>query len=90
VNDKLEKFRRNGRGLILGHYPGIRLEELRKTTKNLSHDSRSQRRDVNPGSPEYEAGELRYLYYHVVKVLGFGASGRSCRRFGETVSIFRV
>jgi hypothetical protein len=27
-----------------------------KTTKNLSPDSRSQRGDLNPGSPEYEVG----------------------------------
>jgi hypothetical protein len=34
----------------LRYYPGICLEGLRKTTKNLSQDSRSP--------PEYEAGEL--------------------------------
>jgi hypothetical protein len=35
--------------------PGIRLEQLRKTTKNLSQDRRSAGRDLNPGAPEYEA-----------------------------------
>jgi hypothetical protein len=33
---------RSGRGLILRHCPGIFLKRLRKTTKNLNHDSRSQ------------------------------------------------
>jgi hypothetical protein len=37
---------------------GICLEGLRKTTKNLSQDSRSPGRDLNPGPPEYEAGVL--------------------------------
>jgi hypothetical protein len=37
------------RGLILRYYPGIRVEGLRKTTKNLNQDSRS------PGS-RFEAG----------------------------------
>jgi hypothetical protein len=66
--------------------------ELRKTTKNLSHDSRSQRRDLNPGSPEYEAGELSYLYYHAVKVLSFGSVWKvvSTFRRKNSVSIFRV
>jgi hypothetical protein len=45
-----------GSGLILRYYPGIRLEGLRKTTKNLSKDSRSPGRDLNLGPPEYEAG----------------------------------
>jgi hypothetical protein len=31
---------------------------LRKNTKNLSQDSRSPGRDLNPGFPEYEAGVL--------------------------------
>jgi hypothetical protein len=37
-------------------HPSIFLEGLRKTTKNLSHDSRSPGRDLNTGPPEYEAG----------------------------------
>jgi hypothetical protein len=40
------------------HYPGIFLEGLRKSTKNLSWDSRSPGRDLNPGPPEYKAGVL--------------------------------
>jgi hypothetical protein len=47
-----------GRGLILRYYPSICLEELRKTMKNLSRDSQSPGRDLNPGHPEYEAGVL--------------------------------
>jgi hypothetical protein len=31
---------------------------LRKTTKDLSEDSLSPGRDLNPRSPEYEAGAL--------------------------------
>jgi hypothetical protein len=46
----------SGRGLILKYYPRIRLEELRKTTENLSQDSRSSGRKSNPWPPEYEAG----------------------------------
>jgi hypothetical protein len=36
-------------------YPGNRVEGTTKTTKNLSQDSRSPARDLNPGPPEYEA-----------------------------------
>jgi hypothetical protein len=39
-------------------YPRICLEGLRKTTKNLSQDSRYPGRDLKPGPPEYEAGAL--------------------------------
>jgi hypothetical protein len=42
----------------LRYYPGICLEGLTKTTKNLSQHSRSPGRDLNPGPPEYEAGVL--------------------------------
>jgi len=44
----------SGRVIILRHYPGIRLVGPRKTTKNLSLDSQSLGRDLNPGPPEYE------------------------------------
>jgi hypothetical protein len=44
----------SGRDLILRYYPGIHLQGLRETTKNLSQDSRSPDRDINPGPPEYE------------------------------------
>jgi hypothetical protein len=42
----------------LEYYPGIYLEGLRKTTKNLSHDNRSPDRDLNLKSREYRAGVL--------------------------------
>jgi hypothetical protein len=35
--------------------PGMCLEELRKTTKNLSQYSQSQGRDLNPGPSVYGA-----------------------------------
>jgi hypothetical protein len=34
------------------------MEEVRKTTKTLSQDSRTPDRDLNPRPPEYEAGML--------------------------------
>jgi hypothetical protein len=37
----------------------IRLEGLRKTTKNLSKDSRVSSRNLNPGPIEYEAEATR-------------------------------
>jgi hypothetical protein len=40
------------------YYPGICLERLRKTTKNLSQDIPSMGRDLNAGPPEYEVGVL--------------------------------
>jgi hypothetical protein len=46
------------RGLILRKYFSIRLEVLRKITKNLSQDSRFPCLYLNPGLPEYEAGVL--------------------------------
>jgi hypothetical protein len=48
--------------LNLRYYPGICVEGLRKTMKNLSQDSRSPGRDLNPGHPEYEAGVLTIRY----------------------------
>jgi hypothetical protein len=42
----------------LRYYLGICLEGLIKTTKNLSEDSWSPGRDLNPETPEYEAGAL--------------------------------
>jgi hypothetical protein len=35
------------------YYHGSSLEGLSETTRNVSKDSRSPGRDVNPGSPEY-------------------------------------
>jgi hypothetical protein len=48
-------LKRSGRGLMLRCYPGIRLERLRTTMKNLSQGSRSPCRDLKPGPPDYEA-----------------------------------
>jgi hypothetical protein len=42
----------------LRYCPIICLEELRKTTRNLSQDSRSLGQDLNLGPSEYEAGVL--------------------------------
>lgn len=51
-------WKRHGRKLpwpSLRYQTGIRPEGLRKkTTKNLSLDSQSPRRDLNPGPPKYE------------------------------------
>jgi hypothetical protein len=55
----------NGRGLgskrswpDLRYYAGIRLEGLRKSTKNLIRHSRTPGRDSNPGRHGHEAGVL--------------------------------
>jgi hypothetical protein len=45
----------NGCGLILRYYTVDRLDGLKKTTTNLSQDSRSPSRDLKTGPPEYEA-----------------------------------
>jgi hypothetical protein len=45
----------NWRGLI---YDDIYPVKLRKATNYLSQDSWSQGRDLNPETPEYEAGML--------------------------------
>jgi hypothetical protein len=45
-------------GLTSRCYLGIVLVRLRKTTKNVSLDDWSLRRDLNPTSPEYEVGSL--------------------------------
>jgi hypothetical protein len=42
----------------LKYYAGILLEELKKTTKNLSQVSPSKDWDLNLEPPEYEAGVL--------------------------------
>jgi hypothetical protein len=42
----------------LMYYPAICLVGLRKTTKNLSQDSRSPDRRLNPVYSEYETGVL--------------------------------
>jgi hypothetical protein len=57
VNYELERVWKEA----VAAYPGIRLEYLRETTVNLSQDSRSSGRDLNPGPPEYVAGVLTAL-----------------------------
>jgi hypothetical protein len=52
-----KEFGRMRSGIILRNYPGIYLEGLRKPTK-ICQDSRSPGRDLNPGTPEYEAEML--------------------------------
>jgi hypothetical protein len=56
----------SGRGLILKYYSGIRVEGLRKTTKDLSQDSRFPVWDLSPGPPKYEAGVLTALLWRPV------------------------
>jgi hypothetical protein len=55
----------SGHGLVLRYHPGIHLEELRKTTKNLSQNIRSLGRDLNPGPP-HKAGVS-----HLTMMFGF-------------------
>jgi hypothetical protein len=54
-----EDLEGSGYGLILSYYPGICLEGRMKTKTDRSQDVRSPGRDLNLGSPEYEAGVLR-------------------------------
>jgi hypothetical protein len=56
VNEFGKDLEGSGLGLMLRHYPGIRLEGLRKT--NLNQDIRSPGRDLNIGHLEYETGVL--------------------------------
>jgi hypothetical protein len=60
VNDELERIWKEAAVayLILRYYPGICLERLRQTIKNLSEDSLTPGRDLNPDPPEYEARVL--------------------------------
>jgi hypothetical protein len=52
----------------LRYYPGICLEGLSKMMRNISQDSRSPERDLNSGSPEYEARVLTTLRRRSVRV----------------------
>jgi hypothetical protein len=58
VSNEFERMWKKRSWPNLRYYSGICLEGLRKTTKNLSQDSRSPGRDLDPGPPEYEAGVL--------------------------------
>jgi hypothetical protein len=52
------------------YYSNIRFEGLRKTTKNISKDSRSPCRDLNLGLPEYEIGMLAtFLFVYLLVIL---------------------
>jgi hypothetical protein len=62
---------------------GICLQRLKKTTKNLSQDSRSPGRDLNPELLEYETGvltnrlcELPSAVLHTIYIIN--ATTRSC------------
>lgn len=81
------------------YYPEISPEMLRKTSKNLSQESRSPGRDLNQESPECEAGILpAWLRHLVINIrspwtnpksedgLGLTASGYLCTLFvGESI-----
>jgi hypothetical protein len=43
----------------LRYYPGIFVEGLRKTTKNLSQESRSLSRDLNSGPADYVSRSVK-------------------------------
>jgi hypothetical protein len=45
----------SGHGLILRYYPGIRLEGLRKSTKNFHQDSWSLRPRIEPGTSRIQS-----------------------------------
>jgi hypothetical protein len=55
VNDNWEGCGRKRSCSNLRYYPSICLYELRRTTKNLSQDSRYPSRDLNLGLPEYKS-----------------------------------
>jgi hypothetical protein len=50
----------SGRGLILSYYPGIRLEGLRKITKNLNHDRRSPGPRIEPGTSRIRSRSISH------------------------------
>jgi hypothetical protein len=54
VSDELERILKET-VVAVRNYPGICLEGLSKTTKNLVQHILSQGRELNPGPPEYEA-----------------------------------
>jgi hypothetical protein len=61
----------NGRGKKLSwhnlkYYPDTCLEGPRKTTRNVSQDTQSPGRNLNPGPPQNEAGFLTIQLRHSV------------------------
>jgi hypothetical protein len=73
------------------YYPGICLEGIRETTKNISHDSRCPGRDLNTGHSIYEAGVFkhRFVSSHVsVYVVPLKKTNVSCRcQQAQTLSL---
>jgi hypothetical protein len=76
----------HGHCLILRYCPGIRLEELRRTTKNLNQDIRSLEPRFEPGTSRYEASVLntrtwrsvtRVCYKYVTIVQNISSRGSS-------------
>jgi hypothetical protein len=61
----------------LRYYPGICLDGLSKTTRNLSQDSRSAFRDLNPEPPEQEPSSS------VSIVSDYGLEGRAIEVVNE-------
>jgi hypothetical protein len=55
MSDELERICKEAVWPNFEGLSGIRLESLREATRNLSQDSRSPGRDLNPGPPKYEA-----------------------------------
>jgi hypothetical protein len=64
----------------LSYYPSIYLKLLKKTTKNLSQDSRSQDRDLNPEHPEYEVVVLTTRPQRSMHLIVFTSSCNDCFR----------
>jgi hypothetical protein len=56
MNNELENILMEGDWPNLRYYPSICLEGMRKPMKNISHDSQSLEKSLNPGHPEYKAG----------------------------------
>jgi hypothetical protein len=58
MNNELEKIRKEAVVAQFRYYPSICMDALRKTTKDLSQESRSKNRFLNPGPLEYKSGVL--------------------------------
>jgi hypothetical protein len=58
----------SGRGLILRHYIGIGLEDLRKTMKTSIRIACRRGGDLNPEPPEYGEGLRSSVYILKIKI----------------------
>jgi hypothetical protein len=58
MNAGLERIWKEAIVAYLRYYPGIHLQELGNTTKNISQDRQPKGRDLKPGPPEYKARVL--------------------------------